>query len=85
MQILQWVVVNPVVLLIRTINADILFQGLICTFRLSVGFRMISGSEVKFHVEGFSKGARELGDKLGTAVRCDVVRNAMLGENVNDE
>ncbi len=29
---------------------------------------MISRSEVKFHVKGFSKGAHELGDKLGAVV-----------------
>ncbi len=46
---------------------------------------MISRSEVKFHVKGFSKGAHELGDKLGAAVRGDVVRDTMLGENMNDE
>ncbi len=44
---------------------------------------MISGSEVKFHVKGFSKGACEVGDKLRAAVRSDVVRDTMLGENMN--
>lgn len=46
---------------------------------------MIPGSEVKFHVEGFGKGACELGDKFGAAVRGDVVRDAMFRENMNDE
>ncbi len=64
---------------------DILFQHLICTFCLSVGLQVISGSEVKFHVKGFSKGACELGDKLGAVVRGDVVRDTMLRENMNDE
>ncbi len=79
------VVEIPVVLLIRTIDADILFQGLVCTFRLSVGLRMVSRSEVEFHVKSFSKSARELGDKLGATVRGDVVRYTMLGENMNDD
>ncbi len=64
---------------------DVLFQGLVCTFHLSVGLQMISQSEVKFHVKGFSKGMCELGDKFGAAVRGDMVRDAMLGENMNDE
>ncbi len=72
-------------LLIRTVNVDVLFQGLVCTFRLSVGLRMISRSEVKFHVKGFGKGARELGDKFGAVGRGDVVRDAMFRENVNDK
>ncbi len=40
-------------------------------------------SEMKFHVKGFSKGACELGDKFRAAVRGDVVRDIMLGENMN--
>ncbi len=58
---------------------------LMCTFHLSIGLQMISRSEVEFHVEGFSKGTCELGDKFGAVVRGDVVRNAMLGEDVNDK
>ncbi len=54
-------------------------------FHLSVGLWMISGSEVKFHVKGFSKGTCKLGDKLGATVRSDVIRDTMLGENMNDE
>ncbi len=46
---------------------------------------MISRSEMKFHVKGFSKGTCELGDKFGAAVRGDVVRDTMLRENMNDE
>ncbi len=71
--------------MIRTIDADVLFQGLICTFSLSVGLQMVSKSEVKFTVKDFSKGVRGLGDKLRTAVRSDVVRNAMFRENMNNE
>ncbi len=54
-------------------------------FHLSVTLRMISGSEVEFHVKSFSKGMRELGDNFGAVVRGDMVRNTMLGENMNDE
>ncbi len=38
-------------------------------------------SREKFHVKGFSKGTCEVGDKL----RSDVVRDSMLGENMNDK
>ncbi len=54
-------------------------------FHLSVGLQMISRSEVKFHVKSFSQSTHELGDKLGAAVRGDVVRDTMLRENMNDK
>ncbi len=54
-------------------------------FHLSVSLRMISGSEVKFHVKGFSKGMHELGDKLRATIRGDIVRDTMLRENMNDK
>ncbi len=85
MQILQWVVVNPSC----PVGKNNKYRYTVPRFDLHVLFvrwpLVISGSEVKFHVKGFSKGARELGDKLGAAVRGDVVRNAMLRENMNDK
>ncbi len=85
MQILQWVVVNPSCPVDKNNRCGYTVPRLICTFCLSVGLWMISRSEVEFHVKSFSKGTRELGDKLGAAVRGDVVRDTMIGENMNDE
>lgn len=58
----------PIVLLIGAINADVLLEGLIGTFRLSVGFGMVTGGEMEFHIDGLSEGLEELGDKLGATV-----------------
>jgi len=45
---------------------------LVNVFGLAVAFRVISRSEVKLHVEGFTESAEEVGDKFGTAVGGDV-------------
>ena len=45
---------RPIVLLIGAVDANVLFQGLIHSFGLSVCFRMIARSEVKFHFQCFA-------------------------------
>ena len=76
---------GPVVLLIVAVNAEILFQGLVDAFRLTVAFGVVTGSEVKLHVESFSEGAEEVGDKLRSAIGGDMGRNSVLGEHMKDE
>jgi len=63
---------GPVVLLIVAVAAEVLFQRLVNVFGLAVAFRVISGSEVKIHVKGFTESAEEVGDKFGAAVGGDV-------------
>ena len=46
---------GPVVLLIIAEDAEVLLECLISVFGLTITFRMISRSEVKSHVEGFSE------------------------------
>ena len=46
---------EPVVLLVIAEYPEVLFQCLIGPFRLSVTFGMISGGEVKLHVECLSE------------------------------
>ena len=72
-------------MLIIAIDAKILFQSLIGTFRLTIAFRVISRSEVKLHVKRFAKGTEEMRDEFGTAIRSDMRRNAMLGKYMNNE
>ena len=45
---------RPIVLLIGAVDANVLFQGLIRSFGLSVHFQMIAGSEVKLHFQHFA-------------------------------
>ena len=63
---------SPVVLLVVAVNPDVLFQCLISAFGLSVTFRMVTGGEVKLHIESFSERPEEMPDKLRSAVGGDV-------------
>ena len=72
-------------MLIGTIDAEELLESLVCTFSLTISFRMITGGEVEFHVEEFSEGSEEGGDELRTPIGGDMLRNAVFGENVNKE
>ena len=63
---------SPVVLLVVAVNPDVLFQCLIGTFGLSVAFRMVTGSEMKLHIESFSERPEEVRDELRSAIGGDV-------------
>ena len=63
---------SPVVLLVVAVNPDVLFQCLISAFGLSVAFRMVTGGEMKLHIESFSERPEEMQDKLCSAVGGDV-------------
>ena len=64
---------SPVFLLIVAVNPDVLFQCLISAFGLSIAFRMVTGSEMKLHIESFSERPEEMQDKLHSAVGGDVM------------
>ena len=68
----EWEKLSPVVLLVVAVNPDILFQCLICAFGLSVAFRMVTGGEMKLHIESFSERPEEMRDELCSAVGGDV-------------
>ena len=63
---------SPVVLLVVAVNPDVLFHCLISAFGLSVAFRMVTGGEVKLHIESFSERPEEMRDELHSAVGGDV-------------
>ncbi len=48
-----------VLLVVAAVDTEVLFQGLVDTFGLSIAFRMISGGEVKVHIESFAEGTEE--------------------------
>lgn len=72
-------------MLVRTIDTDVLFKGLVSAFSLSIGFQVITRSEVKLHIKGLCKGVSELGDKFRAAVRSDVVGNTVFGKHMGKE
>ena len=47
----DWKEVRPIVLLIVAIDLEVLFQGLVHVFSLSVTLGMITRGEVKLHVK----------------------------------
>ena len=69
---------GPVVLLEITVNAEILFQGLVYLFCLTVCLGMIAGSEVQADSEECAKRMEKVGDKLSTSVRGDMCRNSVF-------
>ena len=63
---------SPVVLLVVAVNPDVLFQCLIGAFGLSIAFRMVTGGEMKLHIESFSERPEEVRDELRSAIGGDV-------------
>ena len=69
-------------LLVVAIDSEVLFQSLISLFCLPITFRMISGSEVKLHVQCSSKGLEEVGYKFHTAIGSDVAWDTVFGKDM---
>lgn len=75
----------PIVLLVGTIHSDVLLEGLVGALGLSVGLRVMSRGEVEVNTKEFAEGAHEHGDKLGAPIGGEVIRNSVLGEDVDEE
>ena len=69
---------GPVVLLEITVNAEVLFQGLVYAFCLTVCLGMIAGGEVQTDSEEHAKRTEKVGDELGTSVRGDMCRDSVF-------
>ena len=54
----------PVVLLVVTVDLEVLFQSLIRPLSLSIAFWMVSRGEVEGHSECFSEGVEEVRDEF---------------------
>ena len=81
----KWEQGISVILLTIAKYPQVLFQGLIGLFGLSITFGMVSRGEVELHVKCFSEGAEKLGNELGTSFRGYMFRDAMLREDMHDE
>ena len=69
---------GPVVLLEITVDAEVLFQGLVYTFGLTVCLWMITGGEVQADPEKRAKGTEKMGDELGTSVRGNMHQDSVF-------
>ena len=76
---------RPVVLLVVAKYSEVLLEGLIELFSLSVSFQVIARGEVNFHIQRFSEGAEETEDKLGSAVTSNMQQDSAFGEYMDDE
>ena len=81
----EWEQAKPIVLLVIAVDLDVLFQSLISSFGLSVTIRMITGGEVKLHVESETERLEEVRIEFGTSVGSNVAWDTMLQKDVNDE
>ena len=75
----------PIVLLVVAEYSQVLFQGLISPFCLSVTFGMVSGGEVELHIQCFSEGSEESGDEFGAMVGGDMLGYSVFREHMSDE
>ena len=64
---------------------EVLFQGLISPFSLTVTFRMVSGGEMELHIKCFSERTEKPGDELRIMVGGHVFGNTMFREDMHDE
>jgi len=74
-----------IVLLVVAIDLEVLLQSLVCSLGLSIAFRMISGSEVKLHVQCSSEGMEEVGYEFRTTIGSDMARDTVLGKDVKNK
>ena len=68
----------PIVLLVIAKYPEVLFQGLISPFCLTVAFGMVSGGEMELHIKCFSERTEKTGDELGTMVGSHVFWNTVF-------
>ena len=65
----EWKEFVPIVLLVITIDSDVLFYR----------------SEMQFHIQSESERVEEMGDEFRSMIRSDMAWNSMLGEDVKNE
>jgi hypothetical protein len=77
--------VSPIVLLIITVDMEILLQGLIHSFCLSITFGVVTGGEIGLHIECLPKGVEKRRHELRSVIGGNVRWDSVFGEDVEDE
>ena len=78
----EWKKFVPVVLLVRGVNAEVLFQSLVETLRGSVGLRVECGRKAQIDLGDLRECRPERTIKEATAVRNDIVRETVYWEDM---
>jgi hypothetical protein len=77
--------VDPVVLTLRRVEAEELFQVLVDPFSLSVSLRMVGSGEFWLDSQSFVKGTKGGCGELGTTIRDGVLREAVMFPDMREE
>ena len=72
-------------MLIVTVDPEVLLESLIHPLGLAIAFQMIARGEMKSDIEGLTKGAEKVRDKLHASIGGDVRGNSMLREDMEKE
>ncbi|KXN87857.1 hypothetical protein AN958_07866 [Leucoagaricus sp. SymC.cos] len=76
---------SPVVLLVITIDLEILLQSLVSTFRLTVTFWVVTRGKMQLHIQCFTKQSEEVQNELGASVRGNMSGDSMLRKDMENE
>ena len=80
----KWEPAMPSGLTVVDENAEILFEPLICAFRLAVSLGVVSGAYVLFDIKDAAKFLREVGGEAGISVRNNLSGSAVVWEDMLD-
>ena len=74
---------NPIVLLVVDIDAKILFEDLVNSLGLSIGFGVVGCRKVRFDVEESGERFPEARNEVFSAIRDDVGGSAVFREDMD--
>ena len=75
----------PIILMVIGENPEILFNFLVCSFRLTIGLGMIGGGEGSLDSDALVQFSRELGRELWSSIADDLVRQSSVGPDIVTE
>jgi len=81
----KWKEFGPIVLLVVTVDLEVLFKSLVHPLGLTISFWVITRGEMQGHSECFSERAEEVRDELRTSVRGDMGGYSMFGKHMRDK
>jgi len=84
-ELCEWEEFGPIVLLVVTVDLEILFESLVHPLGLTISLWVITRGEMQGHSECFSEGAEEVGDELQTSVGGDMGGYSVFGKHMCDE
>jgi hypothetical protein len=76
---------NPVILVVGTVDAKVLFNDLIDNFGGTIGLQMMCGGEVYLHTQAIVKASPKVQNKLRSAIGKNRFGQSMQAENIGLE